>query len=95
MKRVLLLNLPASNFIVRCIDCAYIRAADFYSPDLSIRFSGLDKTKTYPIYCRLCHRTSQTASLMRKLGFKKVIALKGGILDWSANNFSLEIGEYK
>jgi len=63
---------------------------DYYAPDFQSRISSLDRTKTFLIYCRSGHRTSKTARLMQKLGFKTVLALAGGILDWTANNFPLK-----
>ena len=62
---------------------------DYFSRDFKARISGLDLTKTYLIYCRSGNRTAKTAQMMQRLGFKRVVALAGGILDWSSNDFPL------
>jgi rhodanese-related sulfurtransferase len=63
---------------------------DFYSRDFMTRLSGLDKAKTYLIYCRSGNRTSRALSIMRKLGFAKVVSLKNGISGWAENNLPLK-----
>ena len=39
----------------------------------------MDKNKRYLIYCRSGHRSGLTLKLMKKLGFKEVYDLSGGI----------------
>ena len=63
---------------------------DFYAPEFKAQLVALDKTKPYLIYCRSGNRTTQTIAMMSEMGFKKVVSLKKGLHDWSANNFPLE-----
>ena len=42
---------------------------------------GLDKSKTYYLYCRSGRRSNQAANRMLKEGFK-VFDMKGGIIEW-------------
>lgn len=56
---------------------------DFYEPDFTDRIGGLDRDKTYLVYCRSGNRSGQTCRLMVQLGFKKAYNLKGGIQAWN------------
>lgn len=53
---------------------------DFYAPDFARKLAGLDKTKTYLVYCRSGNRSSQTMDIMRGSGFHTVYNLTGGTL---------------
>lgn len=44
--------------------------------------SGLDKSKTYFVYCRSGNRSRMAVSIMEKLGFKDILHLEGGIIEW-------------
>ena len=56
---------------------------DFYAYDLKIQLDKLDKNKIYLIYCRSGSRAGQSLNIFKKLGFKKVYNLDGGISVWS------------
>lgn len=45
---------------------------------------GLDKSKTYLIYCRSGSRSGNAMSMMQSMGFSSVYNLDGGILAWRA-----------
>lgn len=47
---------------------------------------GLDKSKTYMIYCRSGGRSGTTLDMMAQMGFGKVYNLDGGITAWKAAN---------
>lgn len=52
----------------------------------------LDKSKPVLVYCLSGGRSSNAAGIMKDAGFKEVYNLKGGIMEWSANNFPIEAG---
>ena len=57
---------------------------DFYEPDFATRIAGLDRTKTYVVYCRSGNRSGQAVALMAGQGFSAVNDVDGGILAWQA-----------
>jgi rhodanese-related sulfurtransferase len=57
------------------------RNIDVMSPSFLTQFAGLDKEKTYFIYCRSGARSGQACTALSKEGFK-VYNLKGGIMAW-------------
>lgn len=50
----------------------------------------LDKSKTYYIYCQSGGRSSDAADYMEKQGFKKVVTLEKGFLDWKSKGYDIE-----
>ena len=61
----------------------------YSSPDREKALSKLGKNKTYLLYCLFGGRSSSMFKKMRKLGFKKVYDLDGGIIEWK--NEGLEV----
>jgi len=55
---------------------------DFYAVDFEKQLESLDKTVPYFIYCRTGSRTKSALEIMRKIGFKEVYDLKGGLIAW-------------
>ncbi len=55
---------------------------DYYADDFLTRLNELDKNKTYLIYCRSGNRSGKTIPMMKKLGFKKVYNMLGGVKSW-------------
>ncbi len=53
--------------------------ADVLQDDFAVKVSALNKAKPVYIYCKSGKRSSHAASILKNLGFKKVIELKGGI----------------
>ncbi len=53
---------------------------------------GLDKSKTYYIYCRSGRRSYNAAVKMQKLGFK-VFDMKGGITAWEREGRPVTTGD--
>lgn len=43
---------------------------------------GLDKKRSYFMYCRSGARSGNACAYMKSLGFEKIYNLAGGILDW-------------
>lgn len=71
----------------------HIRGAinlDFYQPDFHARLSGLDKSKTYLVYCRSGNRSEQAVRMMQSNGFSKVYNLLGGFAGWYQEGLPLE-----
>ncbi|MDO1449262.1 rhodanese-like domain-containing protein [Rhodocytophaga aerolata] len=58
------------------------RNIDLMSSSFEKQLQGLDKSKTYLLYCRSGSRSAQAASTMTSMGFEKVYNLKGGISAW-------------
>ena len=56
---------------------------DFYVDAFPDELDGLGRDNTYLIYCRTGSRSGSTFKMMRKLGFKDVFNMEGGIEEWS------------
>lgn len=50
--------------------------------DFKNRVANLDRKKTYLLYCRSGKRSNEAKILMKEMGFKKLIDLKGGFANW-------------
>lgn len=57
--------------------------ADYNGSNFEVELEGLDKNKTYLVYCRSGNRSSKACNMMLDKGFKKVFNLDGGISEWS------------
>ncbi len=55
---------------------------DYQSRDFEKKVQELDKSKTYLVYCRSGMRSGASIDIMRKLGFKDLYNLAGGIMGW-------------
>lgn len=66
------------------------RNIDIKAPDARERFGKLDKNGTYLVYCRMGPRSSRAMQGMKKMGFKRVFNLAGGIMKWQAEKMPLE-----
>ena len=60
----------------------WAKQIDLYSSDFVNKLSSLDKNKKYLVYCRSGSRSYQAISLMKKLWFKNVLWLQGGMNVW-------------
>jgi len=56
---------------------------DYNSSDFEKQLEGLDKSKTYLVYCRSGNRSGKACHAMLDKGFKQVYNLDGGISSWS------------
>lgn len=56
---------------------------DYNSSDFEQQLDGLDKSKTYLVYCRSGNRSGKACHTMLDKGFKQVYNLNGGISAWS------------
>lgn len=50
----------------------------------SKKIKGLDKSKTYLVYCRSGNRSGRACSIMEKEGFEQLYNLSGGYSAWLA-----------
>ncbi len=62
---------------------------DYNSGNFKSEIEKLDKNKSYEIYCRSGKRSRAAADIMNELGFKSVVNLSGGILEWQENGFEV------
>lgn len=62
---------------------------DFYSSDYRANLDKLDKSKPIYIYCRSGSRSGKSIGLLKQLGFKEIVNLQRGIIDWQRNGYSL------
>lgn len=62
---------------------------DYNSENFKSEVQKLDKNKSYEVYCRSGKRSSASAEIMNELGFKNVVNLEGGILEWQENGFEV------
>ncbi len=54
------------------------------SPTLADAISGLDKSRTYLVYCGSQHRSPTAISIMEQQGFTSLYELIGGLAQWQA-----------
>lgn len=57
-------------------------------PEFKKYVSGLDKNKTYLIYCRSGKRSNTAKVFMQEIGFKKLVDLEGGFSQWTGQKKS-------
>ena len=65
---------------------------DFYSSSFREDLDRLDKNTPIYIYCRSGNRTSQSLRILEGLGFREIVNLQHGLIDWQRNGFSLTTG---
>lgn len=55
---------------------------DFYGDDFKSKMDYIDRNKPLYIYCKSGHRSSMASQMLKGMGFKNVVELKGGYLAW-------------
>ncbi|NVK27643.1 MAG: rhodanese-like domain-containing protein [Flavobacteriia bacterium] len=55
---------------------------DYNGESFRSKIDALDKDQTVYVYCRSGGRSGRSASMMREMGFTKVVDLSGGIMAW-------------
>lgn len=63
---------------------------NFRSPDFERKLAALDKNQTYLLHCATGNRSVQALPVFKKLQFKSVIHLDGGIRDWEKAGLPVE-----
>lgn len=56
---------------------------DYRSAGFREEMAGLDRTKTYLVYCRTGNRSTRALGIMSELGFRSYYHLEGGITRWA------------
>ncbi|MFM2358406.1 MAG: hypothetical protein RLY16_399 [Bacteroidota bacterium] len=77
-----------SGFIAGSLQADWNSKQEFFR-----RISFLDSTKPVFIYCLAGGRSAAAAKYLRKNGFRKVIELAGGIVDWRTQGLPLIANE--
>lgn len=60
--------------------------ANINDDNFSAQVAGLDKAKPIFVYCLSGPRSNAAANQLRASGFKNVVELPGGMMEWRANN---------
>jgi len=63
---------------------------NYYDQDFSTQVLKLHKNSPVYVYCRSGVRSKYSSDILKKLGFKKIYNLKGGILNWNAQKLPLK-----
>jgi rhodanese-related sulfurtransferase len=58
---------------------------DFFSDTFESDVLSLNKNSKIILYCRTNNRSTKTANLLKKNGFKDINVIEGGIADWVKN----------
>ena len=58
------------------------KVVDFRASDFETKLAELDKSQSYLLHCRSGGRSSNAFAIMKKLGFKSVYHLDGGMIAW-------------
>ena len=58
---------------------------DFFSDTFESDVLSLNKNSKIILYCRTNNRSTKTANLLKKNGFKDISVIEGGITDWVKN----------
>ena len=73
-------------------DQGYVEGAvliDYYLPNFEDELKRLDKNKAYLVYCRTARRSDDAVLIMKKMGFREVYNMVGGIVGWKAAKLPL------
>ena len=62
---------------------------NYFDANFSAQCQKLDPKKTTYIYCQSGGRSHKASLILKQLGFKKIIDLKGGINAWEGNKLPL------
>lgn len=62
---------------------------DFHASTFKSEFNTLDKNNPVYIYCRSGNRSSHAVGILKDLGFKDIVNLQYGIIDWQRNGYLL------
>lgn len=60
---------------------------DYNNENFSAALDTLDKNKQYVVYCRSGRRSEESINLMVNKGFKRLVHLNGGILQWQEKGY--------
>lgn len=63
---------------------------DVFDEDFRKGFSKFDKNAPLYVYCRSGNRSAKAQSILKEMGFVKVINLEGGFMAWESAGKSVE-----
>lgn len=63
---------------------------DISSPDFQKNLAKLDPAKTYLVHCAAGGRSTRSLTILKKLGFKSIIHLDGGLNGWKEAGLPME-----
>ncbi len=63
---------------------------EYYASNFNENLENLEKDKKYLIYCNSWNRTADTMNTMKKMWFKEVHHLDGGVIAWLQWNNKIE-----
>lgn len=64
--------------------------ANVQDDDFDNKIDGLDRDKTYFVYCKAGVRSARAIEKMKAKGFKKLVGLEGGIDEWKEEGLAVE-----
>jgi MoaE-MoaD fusion protein len=64
---------------------------DYHAPGFARRLEALDRDTTYLMYCRSGQRSGDARTMMTGLGFRDVVDVSGGLIQWV--NAGLPLGD--
>ncbi len=67
--------------------------AGYYLDDFNDKLSGMDKNKTYVLYCKAGRVCPKVIKQMKQLGFKEAHKIEGGIKEWKAARLPLDFSK--
>lgn len=62
---------------------------DYYLPNFEDELKKLDRSKAYLVYCRTARRSDDAVHTMKRMGFREVYNMVGGIVGWKAAKLPL------
>ena len=62
---------------------------DFFSDNFESDVLSINKNSKIILYCRTNNRSTKTANLLKKNGFKDISVIEGGITGWVKNGYDI------
>jgi len=62
---------------------------DYKADNFKELIAELDTNQDVYVYCKVGGRSNNSAKMMKKMGFKKIYDLEGGILQWEKEDFKI------
>jgi len=62
---------------------------NYYDQNFSTQVLKINKNRPVYVYCRSGVRSRYSSEILKKLGFKSIYNLKGGVLNWSSQKLPL------
>jgi rhodanese-related sulfurtransferase len=62
---------------------------DYNSGGFRTELAGLDKKKTYIVYCRTGRRSTDAVRIMKEMGFTDLLRINGDVIRWKSEKLPL------